>query len=71
MKTCPRCGESLTAAYKEHIDYPVDELHEDDIVDIDCESGETYDSELIHIRCNGCDTYWYSVYELVKEAKSR
>lgn len=70
MKTCPKCGGKLTAAYKEHTDYPVQEIHEDDIVNIDSECGETYDSELIHIHCDGCDTYWYSVHDFFKEAKA-
>lgn len=58
---CPKCKrpDVLTAAFKEHTDYPVDNI-DNDIIDIRSDCGETYDSELIHIHCDGCDTYWYS-----------
>lgn len=73
MKTCPKCGGNLTVAYSEHTDYPVNEIHDDvisDSIDIDSEHGDTYDCELIHIHCEKCDTYWFSVQAIFEEAKA-
>lgn len=60
MKTCPKCGGPLTVAYKEHVDYPVENIEEDNI-DIEEHNSNCYDSSLIHIACDKCSKYWYSL----------
>jgi hypothetical protein len=69
MKTCPKCGGPLTAAYKEHVDYPVTDISDDGMVDIEEHNGDQYDSDLIHISCGKCDKYWYSIGDFIEEAK--
>lgn len=69
MKTCPKCGGPLTIAYREHVDYPVQEIHEDGTVDIEEHNADQYDSDFIHISCGKCDKYWYSIGDFVEECK--
>jgi hypothetical protein len=67
MKTCPKCGGSLRVAYKEHVDYPVTNIEENSI-DIEEHNSDCYDSSLIHIACNKCTTYWYSLSDFWADA---
>jgi hypothetical protein len=58
---CPKCGakDSLVVAYSEHCDYCVTHLDvKDSYVDVDTDTRDNYNTELIHIHCNKCDTYW-------------
>ncbi len=67
MKNCPICGGPLRAAFEEHTDYPVTEISEG-MVDIEEHNGDTYDTELIHIACDACNKYWYSISDFLREA---
>ena len=69
MKTCPKCGGPLRAAYKEHVDYPISNISEDGMVDIEEHNADQYDSDFIHIACDKCDKYWYSVGDFIEECK--
>jgi|AACY02.16.fsa_nt_gi hypothetical protein len=62
---CPHCGGELQAAFEEHVEYPVISV-ESCHVESDMDKGQCYDTELIHITCTGCDTYWYSTHEYLE-----
>lgn len=70
MKTCPTCEGPLTAAFNQHVDFPVENISEG-MVAIEEHNGDCYDSELIHIACSKCDKYWYSIADFLEDAKER
>ena len=66
---CPKCGakDSLVIAYSEHADYKVTKLDaESDYVEIDETTRDNYDTELIHVKCEKCNTYWAKIEEVRK-----
>lgn len=66
---CPKCGaeNSLRIGYSEHCDYVVTKLDaKSDYVDVDEKTRDNYDTELIHITCEKCNTYWESIEEMLK-----
>jgi len=72
MKTrrqkCPHCGGTLRVAYSEHTDYEVKRVH-DGYVARDDKTASTYDTNFIHIACDKCNRYWYSIEDFQRDVK--
>ena len=58
---CPKCGKAcLTYVEKQRASCDVEVYVEDGVAN-DVSAGsvdDTYDFEIVHIRCSACDTYW-------------
>ena len=66
---CPDCKGELSAAFVEHVQYPVFDVGEGGL-DADWEKGHAYDATLVHITCEACDTYWYSIKEYLDDCEA-
>ena len=71
---CPLCGsDHLFVAYDEHVEYSVTGVDSTGAyLDVDAEGRDQYGPTLIHVRCDACNKYWYSMYDFAEDiAKER
>jgi hypothetical protein len=64
---CTKCGArgTIRAAFDKHVDYTVKTVTKEFGVEIRFETEDCYDSNLIHIACSACNTYWSSTDEFL------